>query len=156
SFAKIAGCAMTLVTDHPIHVAFGSIAPQNGMGIGAAFSHEMAPLTNWRNSLDTDAVRAFGGAWRAGAYLKLRQTVVAPPRPVTSGSGPSRAPLDVYPIYSVYAQAMSLPTVAFYGPGNESAKADRTLFAFKESIIGASAIVPVDKDPIVNLALVGE
>ena len=30
-------CAATLATAHPVHVALGSIAPQNGFGLGPAF-----------------------------------------------------------------------------------------------------------------------
>ena len=31
---KIPGCANLLFTDHPLHIAVGSIAPQNGFGAG--------------------------------------------------------------------------------------------------------------------------
>ena len=34
---KIGGCAATLVTGHPLHIAIGSIAPQNGFGFGPSF-----------------------------------------------------------------------------------------------------------------------
>ena len=30
SFKKFPGCAQVLFTDHPLHIAVGSIAPQNG------------------------------------------------------------------------------------------------------------------------------
>ena len=33
---KIPGCADLLFTDHPLHIAVGSIAPQNGFGAGGA------------------------------------------------------------------------------------------------------------------------
>lgn len=39
----IFGCAEELFTDHPLHIAVGSIAPQNGFGAGAAFVTHYTP-----------------------------------------------------------------------------------------------------------------
>ena len=30
-------CGYTLLTDHPLHIAAGSMPPQNGFGLGSAF-----------------------------------------------------------------------------------------------------------------------
>ena len=72
--------ATTLVTDHPFHVALGSIAPQNGMGFGPALVTHYTPSETWRNQWSTDAVFAPGGAWRAGRRTSGR------------GRGPLRVP----------------------------------------------------------------
>ena len=32
-----------LATDHPLHIAVGSIAPQNGFGVGGAFAAHYTP-----------------------------------------------------------------------------------------------------------------
>src|ERR1035438_8881934 len=37
SFKAVPDCAQVLFTDHPLHIAVGSIAPQNGFGAGAAY-----------------------------------------------------------------------------------------------------------------------
>jgi hypothetical protein len=37
SLKSVPGCAYTLFTDHPLHLAAGSMPPQNGFGLGAAF-----------------------------------------------------------------------------------------------------------------------
>ena len=66
-------CGIELFTDHPLHIAAGSMPPQNGFGIGAAFS-ESWNTKNWRMSWDVDAVGATSGAWRAGGYLTLVHT----------------------------------------------------------------------------------
>ena len=42
SLKSIISCGTTLVTDHPFHVALGSIAPQNGFGFGPAM------IRQWR------------------------------------------------------------------------------------------------------------
>src|ERR1700722_15973602 len=67
SFASVPGCAYTLFTDQPFHIAVGSMPPQNGFGFGAAFVWSKN-TENWRMSWDIDAVGAIGGAWRAGGY----------------------------------------------------------------------------------------
>jgi len=36
-FKTAPGCAVEFLTDHPLHIAVGSIAPQNGFGFGGAF-----------------------------------------------------------------------------------------------------------------------
>jgi len=53
----VTGCAYTLFTDHPLHIAAGSMPPQNGFGLGVAFS-EARNTANWRMSWDVDAVGA--------------------------------------------------------------------------------------------------
>jgi hypothetical protein len=51
----IAGCLQTLFTDHPLHVAVGSIAPQNGFAAGLALvTHYDAK--HWYVKWDADAV----------------------------------------------------------------------------------------------------
>src|SRR5271169_3158521 len=66
----IPGCAEELFTGQPIHIAVGSIAPQNGFGAGIAYVGHKTTLT-WRNSWDADAVGSVNGSWRAGVYFKL-------------------------------------------------------------------------------------
>ncbi|MFZ1007041.1 MAG: hypothetical protein WAN65_09400, partial [Candidatus Sulfotelmatobacter sp.] len=36
-FKSVPGCAIELFTDHPLHVAAGSMPAQNGFGLGGAF-----------------------------------------------------------------------------------------------------------------------
>src|SRR5206468_2742925 len=47
-FKSIGSCAQELVTDHPLHLALGSIAPQNGFGFGPAFVAHYTPNESWR------------------------------------------------------------------------------------------------------------
>src|ERR1017187_5450364 len=78
-FKSVPGCAIELFTDHPLHIAAGSMPPQNGFGMGAAFS-ESRNTKNWRLSWDVDAVGAVSGAWRAGGHLNF-VTTLPPPTP---------------------------------------------------------------------------
>src|ERR1700704_6211487 len=88
SFKSIPGCGYTLFTDHPLHIAAGSMPPQNGFGLGGAFVWSKN-TRNWRMSWDFDAVGApSGGAWRAGGYMKLVHTP-HPRRPTIEGVTPT-------------------------------------------------------------------
>src|SRR5256885_15414218 len=58
----LGGCAAELVTDHPVHLALGSIAPQNGFGLGLAFVTHKTPNESWRLSWSADAVGAISSA----------------------------------------------------------------------------------------------
>ena len=65
---KIPGCASLLLTDHPIHVAVGSIAPQNGLAWEARWSHtSRRARTGGSAGTRTRSVRsaAAPGAWGA-------------------------------------------------------------------------------------------
>src|ERR1700742_2298404 len=54
SFAAVGSCASDLFTDHPLHIAVGSLAPQNGFGFGPAFTAHWTPNETWRLSWDMD------------------------------------------------------------------------------------------------------
>lgn len=156
------GCAATLVTDHPVHVAFGSIAPQNGFGFGAAFvAPQWKPNDDWRINWSADAIGAPTDAWRAGAYAKFVNAAVPPITPTRPGGGtPSTtSTIRPYPVLSTYVQAISLPRLSFYGLGPSTSRAGRVSFRMRESIVGTQAIWPLARrgalQPL-NLVAVGE
>src|SRR5450631_60867 len=167
-FKAAPGCAIELFTDHPLHIAAGSMPPQNGFGMGAAFS-ESRNTKNWRLSWDLDAVGAVSGAWRAGGYMKLVHTPattihVVVPTAGESGAQPSKTKkpsLAVHPytVFNLYAQAISLSKLNYFGLGNDSTLAGASLFGMTETIVGANAIKPVYEWAAIrklNLALLGE
>src|SRR5689334_8717667 len=163
SFKTIPGCAYTLFTDHPLHIAVGSIAPQNGFGFGAAFVSHYTPNEDWRLSWDVDAVASTRGAWRAGAYMKIIHTpvvdigVVSPsakPKPGTKAKKPVVA-VRQYTVFNVYAQSTSLSELYFFGLGPNSSINGQSVFGMRESILGTSVIKPVKAGGL-NLSLLGE
>jgi hypothetical protein len=170
-FKAAAGCGIELFTDHPLHIAAGSMPPQNGFGVGAAFS-ESRNTKNWRLSWDVDAVGATSGAWRAGGYLKLVHTPGEPVHVITPvipqpGESPATQPakksainlVHPYTVFNLYAQSISLNKLNYFGLGNDSALAGASVFGMTQTIIGASAIKPVYEWPAIrklNLALLGE
>jgi hypothetical protein len=154
--SKIAGCATTLATDQPVHIAFGSIAPQNGFGFGAAFVAHLTPNENWRINWSADAVGALSGAWRAGAYMKMVRTGVVLPTVAPAGSGSSGGAIGAYPILNAYVQLISLPTVSFFGLGPGSTREAQSVFGMRQAIVGANTIVPINRMGRLNLSLLGE
>lgn len=170
SFKAIPMCGYTLFTDHPLHIAAGSMPAQNGFGLGGAFVWSKN-TRNWRLSWDVDAVGATsGGAWRAGGYMKLIHTP-HPKQPqikvvsATDSAKASDKAKDVapfthpYTLFNLYAQTISLNKLNYFGEGNDSSLAGASLFGMTQTIVGANAIKPVyEWAPIrkLNLALLGE
>jgi len=141
-------CPYALFTDHPLHIAAGSMPPQNGFGLGGAFVWSKN-TRNWRMSWDFDAVGATSGAWRAGGYMKMVHT---PAKEKLRATHP-------YTIFDLYAQSISLNKVNFFGLGNNSTLAGKSLFGMSQTIVGVSAIKPVFELKAIhwlNLALLGE
>src|ERR1700730_12878620 len=102
------GCAQELFLGKPIHIAVGSIAPQNGFAAGLAYvGHKTTP--NWRNSWNADAVASVNGSWRAGVYLKLGDPYE--PAPIVTFGTKGRnmksnlTSLPERPVINLYAQA---------------------------------------------------
>ncbi len=164
----ITGCAYELFTDHPLHIAAGSMPPQNGFGLGGSFV-KFKNTKNWRLSWDVDAVGATSGAWRAGGYMKLVHTpevVIKPIIPTSPGEGPSekkpkKPSLAVHPytVFNLYAQTISLNKLNFFGLGNNATLAGESVFGMSETIVGGNVIRPVFEWPAIrklNVALLGE
>ncbi len=154
---NLPGCADLLFTDHPLHIAVGSIAPQNGFGAGGAYVGNWTPNELWRTSWDADAIASDNGSWRAGFYYKAIHTPIEKIKVIATTSGPPpKANLSVHPytLFNVYAQSIALDKLFYYGLGPSSLEANQSVFSMSETIAGADAIVPVLHQ--LNLSLLGE
>ena len=143
--SALASCPAEFLTDHPIHLAVGSLAPQNGFAVGPAFvTHRLSDTHDL--SWNADAVRAAGGSWRAGVYFKAVLTPVAETA-VVPIDAPAAQTADLaihpYPIVDAYAQATSLHTLFFFGLGPDTGKAGQAAFGMEETIVGTRAILPL-------------
>ena len=157
SLKKFFGCAELFFTDHPLHIAVGSIAPQNGFGAGGAYVGHYTPNEHWRTSWDADAIVTDNTSWRAGFYYKAIHTPIEKIKVITtSGGKPAHSNLAVHPytVFNVYAQSISLDQLFFYGLGPNSLESNASVFGMTETITGASAIVPVLHG--LNASLLGE
>ena len=158
SFSALGSCAEVLFTDHPLHIAVGSLAPQNGIGVGAAMVGHWTTV-NWRNSWDVDAVGSPNGSWRAGGYLTLVH--ISRPKITVSTGAPSgrsapKSNLEVQEqlVFHVYAETTSLQKINFFGIGPNTSDTDRVFFSQRETITGGNAVWPVWKK--FNVAFFGE
>ena len=166
-FRSIAACAQALATAQPVHVAFGSLAPQNGFAAGLAFvehkncpdassptSHPFCP-SEWRFTWNVDAVASSNGSWRAGAYMKAFRLSGGAIHTTYGNPGEKiSAPLfHSAPLFNLYAQALSLNRIFYYGLGPDTVPADKAAFGQTQTIVGASAIVPVG---LASTSLYGE
>ena len=165
-------CGYTLFTDHPLHIAAGSMPSQNGFGLGGAFVWTKN-TRNWRLSWDADAIGATsGGAWRAGGYMKLIHTP-HPSKPVievvipTPGETPKASEkkkvsalfTHPYTVFNLYAQSISLNKLNYFGEGNDTTLAGASVFGMTQTIVGGNVIKPVYEWPAIrklNLSLLGE
>ena len=158
------GCAIELFTDHPLHIAAGSMPPQNGFGLGLAFT-AARNTKNWRLNYDMDAVGAISGAWRAGGYVKLVHTPARTIRVIRPAPGEAAKPrkprLAIHPFteFNLYAQSTSLNKLNYFGLGNDTTLAGASVFGMTQTIIGVNAIKPVYEWSAIrklNLSLNGE
>jgi hypothetical protein len=141
---SLLSCGETLFTGKPIHIAVGSIAPQNGFGAGLAYvGHKTTD--HWRNSWNADAIGSINGSWRAGFYMKFVHT---PDTPIGVGFGtppPINTNLTELPehtVFGLYAQATSLNKLSYFGLGPFSTRAGRSFYGMTETIIGGNVVKP--------------
>jgi hypothetical protein len=156
SFAigSLGSCAQDFFTDHPLHIAVGSLAPQNGFGVGPAFVAHWTPNETWRLSWDVDAVASSNESWRAGAYMTAvwdrHGKIVVNTNPTKK----SNLAVSEYPVFHVYAQGTSLNKLNYFGEGPNTPETARSFFGMTQTIVGANAVFPVL--PKLKMSLVGE
>jgi hypothetical protein len=169
-FKTVPSCAIELFTDHPLHIAAGSMPPQNGFGVGAALVADRN-TKSWRLSWDVDAVGSTNGSWRAGGYMKMIHTPVIQIKPIIPEPGrtqqassekhseQSKLMVHPYTVFNLYAQSISLNKLYFFGLGNDSPLAGQSVFGMTQTIVGANVIKPVYEWAAISklkLALLGE
>jgi hypothetical protein len=138
-------CGQELFTGQPVHIAVGSIAPQNGFGSGVAIvGHRTTP--NWRNTWDADAVGSINGSWRAGIYVKFVDTKEPLRKPEFGTKGrnlkPNLTALPERPVINLYAQTITLNKLTYFGLGPNTPEAGRSFFGMRQTIVGVSAVKP--------------
>jgi hypothetical protein len=154
---KILPCAEELFTGKPVHIAVGSIAPQNGFGVGLTYLDHKT-TDNWRITWNSDAVGSINGSWRAGFYLKFVDTYQ---KPIGGGLGTKgkKKPrvlteLPEHPVLNLYVQAISLNKLTYFGLGPATTLAGRSYYGMTETIVGGSAVKPFYQP--LNASLYGE
>lgn len=156
-FKTIFGCLQELVTGKPLHVTGGSIAPQNGESVGAAFVYDKNIGNKWRLNTNADAVVSTNASWRAGLYLKALYVPLKPLTPTTTKPPEGKKSIiqvQAVPELNFYVQSTSLNKLDYYGLGPLTAKQNLALFGMTETITGGNVIYPLPGN--FGLALFGE
>lgn len=154
-FKKIGGCAEELFTGQPVHIAVGSVGPQNGFGAGLAYiGHKTTE--NWRIGWNFDAVGSNNASWRAGFYMKFVDTRE---KEIGHHFGikkvkPNLTELPEHPVINLYAQTISLNKLTYFGLGPATTEAGRSFYGMRQTIVGVSAVKPVYQR--LNVGLYGE
>ena len=154
--SKVGSCAQLIFTGRPVHAAVGSLAPQNGFGAGLAFVGFIPPSKSWRPSWNADAVATPNGSWRAGVYFKFVhtpdfQTIVHHGKPKIKSN---LTELPEHTVVNLYAQAISLNKLSFFGIGPATSDTARSFFGMREVIAGANVVKPFAGK--LNFSLLGE
>jgi hypothetical protein len=129
NFSSLIDCGQTLVLGQPIHIAVGSLAPQDGEAFGLAFVEHKNFANEWRTTYDIDAQATLNGSWRAGGYMKAYRL-------------PGGMNYSVAPLFNFYSQSISLTRVDYYGLGPNTTPLTHTTYGFSENITGVSAAIP--------------
>ena len=145
NFKSLGSCAYTLFTDHPMHIAAGSIAAQDGFGLGPAFVAHWTPNESWRLSWDVDAVVSTNASWRAGAYMTAiwdrHSRIVV--KPGGTGAGAPNLTVREDPVFHLLVQNISLKTLDYFGMGPDTGDTARSYFGMRETIAAVNATWPV-------------
>jgi hypothetical protein len=146
-----------LFTGHPLHLAVGSLAPQNGFAFGPAFVAHWTPNERWRLNWNADAVFSSSGSWRAGGYMtavlvRRRKIGISPGG--TARGGRTGIQAFEQPTFRLYAENTSLNKVEYFGLGQDTSRSARSWFGQSEMIVGGSALWPLGTP--LNLSLFGE
>jgi hypothetical protein len=152
----VVGCAEVLFTGQPLHIAVGSIAPQDGFGAGLAYVG-LKNTENWSTSWSGDAIASSNASWRAGAFLTFVDTRLKAPTATfgtTAGTDNGIPPYVEQPVYRLYEQSISLNKVTFFGEGPLSTRAGRSYFGMTEHIVGGTVVHPVYER--LNMGIYGE
>ena len=156
-WASIGSCAEQLFTGQPLHIAVGSLAPQNGFGFGPAFVAHWTPNESWRLSWNADAVATPNGSWRAGAYMTAvlnRHRKIGVSTGGTGSPAASNLAVEEYPVFHVLAQSISLNKIDYFGEGPNTLDTARSYYGMRQTIFGANAIWPISGK--FNLSIYGE
>ncbi|MGB7846902.1 MAG: hypothetical protein WBL63_14905 [Candidatus Acidiferrum sp.] len=154
---SIEGCAELLFTDHPVHIAVGSIAPENGFGAGVAFVTHYTPNEKWRLSWNTDAVGSINGSWRAGVYMTAILTTPRTEKTTHGRPDPKHKPKPPSferPEFHLYAQTITLNKIDYFGLGPSTTVADRSFYGMRQTIPGGNVWWPVFEP--MRISLYGE
>lgn len=145
TFRTFGDCLDTAFTGQPVHIAVGSMAPQNGFAAGLAFVGSKN-TDNWRNTWDLDAVGSNNQSWRAGIYFNFIHSgrrLIGYHRGTTESDKNVKLPPE-YSVLNLYAEATSLNKLTYFGLGPNSNEAARSFYGMRQIIVGGDGVKPLN------------
>jgi hypothetical protein len=122
------------ITGGPIHLVHGSVVPGSGVTGGIGYTNK-SNTENWRKQFDTSARISVKKYWEFDANLRLSHNVNKfTDDDVTGPSGNLKL--------NLYALVKDAPRLDFFGLGPESTKHNRTVFHYREAVVGLDAAKP--------------
>lgn len=119
-----------LFTGDGFHPSIGSIVPRSGLAAGLTYNLERASATRpLRYAGSVEARGSYNGFWTAGSKLDIW------------GSGNSRDDRHIHATLDV--EHYELPQLAYFGLGNDSFLASKSLFALSRTMGGGNIEVPL-------------
>ncbi|HMJ86736.1 MAG TPA: hypothetical protein VK504_26340 [Vicinamibacterales bacterium] len=157
-FKHVVGCLEVLFTGQPLHIAVGSLPPQNGFAYGLAYvGRKDTKSGNWRISWNGDAALSSSRSWRGGLYVNFVDSRISQAE-VDMGTGNANmADIRAYieqPVYTLYVQTISLNKLTMFGLGPETLESGRSYYGMSETVAGASGVRPIYSH--LNMGVYGE
>lgn len=122
------------ITGRPLHLVHGSVVPGSGLTGGIGYTYK-SNTENWRKQFDASARISVKKYWEFDANLRLsRNENRFTDDDVTGPSGNLKL--------NVYALVKDAPRLDFFGLGPESTKQNRTVFHYREAVVGVDASKP--------------
>ncbi len=122
------------VTGRPLHFVHASVVPGSGFTGGIGYTYK-SNTENWRKQFDTSARISVKKYWEIDANLRLSHNQnTFSDNDVTGPSGNLKL--------NLYGLVKDAPRLDFYGLGPESKKQNRTVFHYREAVVGLDASKP--------------
>ena len=122
------------ITGRPLHLVHGSVVPGSGLTGGIGYTYK-SNTENWRKQLDASARISVKKYWEFDANLRLTHNENRfTDNDVTGPSGNLKL--------NLYGLVRDAPRMDFFGLGPESTKHNRTVFHYREAVIGFDASKP--------------
>jgi len=122
------------ITGRPLHLVHGPVVPGSGLTGGIGYTYK-SNTEDWRKQFNTSARISVKKYWELDANLRLsRNENRFTDNDVTGPSGNLKL--------NLYGLVKDAPRLDFFGLGPESTKQNRTVFHYREAVVGLDASKP--------------